>query len=462
RIADTTRFQQWKPRTQHFARFQYFVPIREIQLGVTSAWFDEMIVNRGFPRAPYYEVAFDDSYHTQRFDQSLSLDGKLGDNWRLNMVAAYNYFKRTSLSYRKDLTTLEQALIENPAEQDTAGFQLWMSRASFARPQALDWLSYELGYDINYETASGKRIANLQQEQADLAAFATAEIKPTHWLSIRPGIRYAYNTAYQAPLIPSLNLKLNWGDWTLRAAYACGFRAPSLKELYFYFVDINHNIVGNPDLEAEYSHNYTANLRFQKLSGSGHLWKAEGGYFYNDLENLITLAEVNSPQFSYVNIGRFKTTGVNLRLQWKWEAWQVQIGSAYVGRFNRLSEAETTLPSFTFYPEATANLQYRLPKAKTNFSLFYKYQGRLPGFRLDSDGEVVEQFIDAYSLLDATVNQPLANDRILLTLGAQNLLNVTNVNALLAGGAHSGSGSSVSVGTGRTLFARVRFQLNSK
>ncbi|MEL7532637.1 MAG: TonB-dependent receptor [Bacteroidota bacterium] len=462
RVADVSRFQQWKPRTQHFARAKYFVPIRKLKLGLTTAFFDEMIVNRGFPRAPYLETAFDDTYHTRRWDQSLSLNGKLSEDWGLQLVAAYNHFERTSNSYVKDLTTLEQSLIQNASEQDTAQFQLLMSRASFTRKNARSWLSYELGYDINYETAFGKRIENLTQVQADLALYSTAEIKPSHWLTVRPGLRYAYNTAYQAPLIPSLNMKINWGDWALRASYARGFRAPSLKELYFYFVDINHNIIGNPDLKAEYSHNYTANLRYQKLSARAHLWKTELGFFYNDMQNLITLAEVNSPVFSYVNIGSFKTTGLNLRLSWQYESWHVQIGGAYVGRYNRLQETETSLPTFSYYPEANGSLQYSLARTKTNFSLFYKFQGRLPGFRLNTDGSVGEQFIEAYSLLDFTMTQPLANDRIQLSLGAKNLLNITNINALLAGGAHSGNGSNVAVSTGRNIFARLSFQLDKK
>ncbi|MEM6346165.1 MAG: TonB-dependent receptor [Bacteroidota bacterium] len=462
RVADISRFQQWKPRTQHFARAQYYVPVRKLQLGLTASFFDEMIVNRGLPRAPYLESAFDDTYHTRRWDQTLSLNGKLSENWGLQLVAAYNNFERLSNTYVKDLTTLEQSLVQNAGEQDTALFQLLMSRASFTRKNALSWLSYELGYDINYETAFGKRIENLSQTQADLALFSTAEIKPFHWLTLRPGLRYAYNTAYQAPLVPSFNLKLNWGNWALRAAYARGFRAPSLKELYFYFVDINHNIVGNPDLKAEYAHNYTANLRYQKLTPSNQLWKSELGFFYNDLQNLITLAEVNSPVFSYVNIGSFKTTGVNLRLSWQYQDWQVQLGGAYIGRYNRLTETDTSLPTFSYYPEANASLQYTLPRARTNFSLFYKYQGRLPGFRLNPDGSVGEQFIEAYSLLDLTMTQPLANDRIQFSLGAKNLLNVTNVNALLAGGVHSGNGSNVAVSTGRNIFARLSFQLDTR
>ena len=62
--------------------------------------------------------------------------------------------------------------------------------------------------------------------------------KPIDKLILKPGVRYAYNTTYKTPVIPSLNLKWMLNDeHTIRASYARGFRAPSLKELYFLFVD---------------------------------------------------------------------------------------------------------------------------------------------------------------------------------------------------------------------------------
>ena len=61
------------------------------------------------------------------------------------------------------------------------------------------------------------------------------------------------------------------GKLIFRTSYGKGFRSPSLKELYFNFVDINHNIIGNTNLLAEYSNNFTANLQWKNDTKFGNI-----------------------------------------------------------------------------------------------------------------------------------------------------------------------------------------------
>jgi len=460
RLADTSRFQAWKPRTQLFSRLTLSRKIGKLDATYKGEVFDEVIINRGFPRAPYQEVAFDDRYHTRRFDNALTIRGQITEAHRINVITAYNDFTRWSNSYLKDLTTLEQTLVEVVGEQDTSSFGLLMSRGNLTSVREGARFNYELGYEINYETAQGQRIEDNLQSLGDYALFATAEWQPASWVVLRPGVRASYNTAYQAPIIPSLNVKANWGNLTARASYARGFRAPTLKELYFYFVDINHNIVGNPDLRAEYADNFSLNLRYKHLSDKGHLIQVEGNGFYNQLENLITLAQINSPEFTYINVAEFRSLGGQLKGSWKTENLNIKLGLSYTGRANQLDQFNE-VPVFSFYPEANGNLSYRLKASKTTLSLFYKYQGRLPGFFINEEGLPEERFIAAYHTADANISQPLWDQKVRLALGAKNLLNVTNVQALLAGGVHSAGGSSVPVAIGRTLFIKLDIALDT-
>jgi outer membrane receptor protein involved in Fe transport len=65
-------------------------------------------------------------------------------------------------------------------------------------------------------------------------------------------------------------------------------------------------------------------------------------------------------------------------------------------------------------------------------------------------------FIAPYSLLDATATMPFWAKRITLSTGAKNILNIQNVAAAQAGGAHSAGATALPMGMGRTYFVRLQ------
>src|SRR5690606_9732938 len=114
----------------------------------------------------------------------------------VKVIASYNDFERVKNTYFRDLTTLEAQLSANPDDQDTSRFSLWMSRGTFARAKVGAKLNYEVGYDINVETAHGRRIATGRQTIGDYAFFGSLEYAPVEKLTLRPGVRWGYNSAY--------------------------------------------------------------------------------------------------------------------------------------------------------------------------------------------------------------------------------------------------------------------------
>lgn len=455
--ADTTRVQQWKSKEQYQAGINYTYRYKKMQLGYSGAYFDEWVLNRGMPRAPYYETAFDDHYHTTRYDNSVSVNAALRKHWQVSSTNAYNYYKRVKNTFYKNLTNLDEVLTGTPSDQDTSVFTQLMSRTTFSHSSDSSNLNYELGYDINYESALGQRISNEVRYMGDFAVFATAEYKPWQKLVIKPGLRYSYNTSYTTPLTPSLNLKydLNTNN-SIRASYARGFRAPDLKELYFYFVDINHDIIGNTELKAEQSNNYS--ISYSNRKGFGNkMFRTEASVFYNDIFNLITLAQINGTQYSYVNIGHYRTMGLTANENFSIKNLRINIGAAYSGRYNELSETEK-VDKYSYSPELNASATYTFSKLKTSVSLFYKYTGRLPGYAL-TDNVVTQTFIGDYQLLDASATKAFWNERLSLTIGCKNIFNVTNISANYAAGVHSSSASSVALATGRNYFIKLTFKL---
>ncbi|MBK9274596.1 MAG: hypothetical protein IPM49_08670 [Flavobacteriales bacterium] len=75
-LADSTRHQQWKPREQYFARLNHRWRGTHWDLGYKGEAFQDRITNRGRPRAPYHETAFDEQYLTHRLDNAVFAEGR--------------------------------------------------------------------------------------------------------------------------------------------------------------------------------------------------------------------------------------------------------------------------------------------------------------------------------------------------------------------------------------------------
>lgn len=471
-VADSTRVQTWKPKEQYFTTFNYGYRLKDLQFNYTFDYFYENIHNKGRPDTSTTIYALDDYYKTRRINNAIAVDGKLFGNFRLNGVVSYNYFRRNKNTYRKDLTTLDQALVPETASddsQDTSVFHTIMSRATITNVKSNAAVNYEIGYDVKSEFTSGARILGKEQKMGDYALFGSMEWKPVKELVIRPGMRVAYNTAYSAPLVPSLNLKYtipvsaeNNSRITWRASYARGFRAPALKELYFDFVDINHNIHGNPDLKAEYSNNFILSVNYSQTKGEWAL-KSELQGYYNDIKDMISLIQIgaSSTSYAYFNIGRYKTLGLMAQQSFSYRHLKASVGGSYIGRYNELSQVSSTA-SFQYSPEIKANVYYEWHQQGVTFGVFYKYNGAIPSFVMGKNDEILKASTQAYSWADASVSKPFFHKMLDVSIGAKNLFNVTSIVGTSDAGVHNTGGSSaVSVGTGRSYFIKLGLHLNS-
>lgn len=455
-VADTNRFQQWKPREQYFARANYRWRDARWTLGWKGEGLHDRIIDRGMPRAPYYERAMDAVYITTRLDNALFVDGRSGAHGRLSALAAHNRYARARNTWLRDLTTLGEELSEAEGAQDTTRFSLTNVRATYSSANDSTRLQYELGLDANVEAGSGDRMDGLRTI-GDYAAFASAEWRPSESITVRPGARYAYNTRYSAPLIPSLSIRWQLAQrFTLRASYAEGFRAPSLKELHLYFVDVNHDITGNPDLKAERSSSASAGLSYRHAKEKV-VYTSELNVFWNDVRDLITLARIEGASFTYANIGRLRTTGGSVGAGWDNGHWMVSAGAALTLRQDALdgSEWASTL-------ELRGSVTRQWLKQGWSASLIWKHQGEQPTYSIDPDGTVRRGLVASFHLADATISKKLWSERLALSMGCKDLFDVRNLNATLSSGVHDAGTGTVPMTTGRTFFLRMELELKRK
>ncbi len=453
---DTMRFKEWKPKEQYFGMLQYGYSLRRLNLSLTGNAFYEKITDRGKPRPPYDISAFDDYYYSQRYSGAASLDGEILENHYLDQVFAYSYYSRIRNSYYKDLVTLENTMTANPGDQDTTRFSSYLVRGFVSRNKPEKIFNYQIGYDINIDYGEGGKMEAGSQMIGDYAIFSSFNFKPVEELALQAGIRWSYNTDYMAPVTPSFNLK--WSptkELTIRTSYARGFRAPSLKELYLDFVDLNHDIHGNPNLEAENSHNVSFSLGYDHKMNKHKLGIAPSFYF-NDVNNLIALAELGIWEYTYVNVENMMTMGSFLGLKYSYDDFNFLVNAGYS------SQKQDESGSFYYSPEVSAQAGYLIPKALITVSVFNKFNGKQTFFIFDEDSGIAGKELDSYNILDVSLNRQFWGKRISLTAGVKNILDVNNVGSTGGGGIHSGPGDFTSIAWGRSFFASLKFTFEKK
>lgn len=468
--ADTSRWKQWKPRIQYFGNLKYNFGIDKMRFGYSGSFFDEFMLNRGVPLKPYNINAFDDHYLTRRQTHSGSANVDLGKDYSLKFIVSYNDFQRIKNTYYRDLTDLSSTLTGNDGDQDTTKFSLITARGALIRA-AKDKINFETGYDLNIETSSGLRLRNKTQQISDYALFSSAEWTVFEHdteggkkssLVIRPGLRWSYNTSYQAPITPSINIKWDISpSWVARACYARGFRAPNLKELYFYFVDINHNIRGNEQLLAERSHSTNISLFGKKAFKDKIAARVEIVGFFNDVHNLITLAQTRAvengtPEFGYVNIGRVQTLGSRINGSLILQNLTIAPGANWLQRRSQFVKKGEIFAANNM--EYRLNVMYELKPYQLTINFLVKHTGRQQGFVADENNKVAITQISPYTMSDITMMKPFCKDHIKVNIGIKNLMNITNIQAQTVGGAHTEGGGSTAIATGRILFSSVMIQ----
>ena len=464
---DTSRKQQWKPKLQYDFDGSYLYRSEKTKLKIGGNYFYEEIWDKGNGLEVFnWDKTWDRYFYTSRWGLRAEINQQVSDRAMVNVLTAYSYYGRLKNTYLKDLTNLEQTLVQDASQQDTTRFDNIMLRADFNNYIISEVFKYQLGIDLNRESAYGKRIENNTQQIGDYAAFLSIIIAPLPQLSFQPGLRIIYNTNYKAPLVYSLNTKWNINELlAIRISMAKGFRAPSLKELYLDFVDINHNIYGNPDLKSETSTNVNLALNYNSQSSAAYNWGIEFGFFYNHIKNKIALVQVagnDEISYTYKNVDQYYTQGFDVLFNNRIYPWlKVTLGIGVTG-LKQYIEGASLNPDFVYTPDINTQINYwwRLPDL--NFLLFYKYNGLYPDLQIDDSGiDIVETA--AYNSLDINVNRWFWKRRINVQIGGKNLFDITNVNRTGgsgSGGVHEGGVGTTSVNWGRTFFFKLQFSFN--
>ena len=458
--ADTSRNQDWKPKEQYFGDIKYRLNLKNLLLGYQLSLFDETITDKGTPRiTPYAVYAFDSYYKTFRMVNQVNGAWLITPDRSLSGSVSRSDYRRIKNTYRKDLVALEEQLVPGMEEQDTTEFVTYSVRSTYNKFRTGDAWNYQGGIDLNHETAEGSRFTESKEAIGDYALFGSAEYSASSKFTIRPAMRMTYNTNFKAPVVPSLSVRYSpYEKLAIRFSYGKGFRAPGVKELYLYFVDINHNVQGNENLTPEYSDNFFLSAAQEYKAG-----KTSGivklSAFYNTIRDMITLAQPNqaSSLYTYVNIGTYSTHGGSVDNTLSWKSVSLTTGIAITGRYNLYADSGD-FKKYIYSPDAFISVENNFKKAGVWAGIYFKYIGELPGYRIESDNTITQFTNESYSFLDASVRKSFSKNMFFLTAGVKNILDVTSISAYSQGGAHTSGSPEMSVGTGRAVFLKLQYR----
>jgi len=419
-------------------------------------------------------VALDEEFFNDRFIHHLNLNGHLG---RVYFDVAASYQKQD-----KDIETYTYRIREdeklNRVKREYSSRKALFSRGTFSNIIQEGNFNLQLGYEINSIEGYGSPDSFNTSSQTDGSAknkldsydfFASSEISLTDKLSLRPGIRMSYSNLFSPKPYYSLSSKYRTHtNWQLRAVIGFGGRIPNYDELFTYFVDVNHNVQGNQNLDPENGYSLTASIKKNFLVNDDFVLKSSFSAQYLDIEDRISLIVVNEEplESKYHNIDRHRNIAINFKNQIQYKHIDFSLGASVFWTSRTLKRNGIEVEDdFLFSSNLNSSLGYHIPKWNSRIYLNYKLTGAQEQFALATDtsgeGYFKKGKVNAFDFLDASIRTTFLNETLETVIGVRNITDRRSRQGnITTGGAHTAGTTSTSLAYGRSYFLKLAYNLN--
>lgn len=408
-------------------------------------------------RVQFNPYANDQFYRTLRRDITTIYKHKVNKKFFVDLTSAYNFYDRS----RNEKRYYFESDSFDPLLQttDSTFFRTFFSRlnTSYLINEKFSLMS---GGTYSHESGGGDRIVSrLSQDTSkasfqELAIFSEAKYQIVERFQIALSGRWTYHSVYNNRFTPSLQGKLKISEkWSLKGGYAQGYRSPSLKELYLEFIDINHNIVGNPSLQPEVSHDFQSTLSFD----SDKAWEASLNAYYTSITNRINLTQTETLKFTYDNIDKYTVLGFQPSVAFKLGTLKVESSASYAFWSTNITDA--SLPRFGKVFDMNSTFSYTFAEVDLGVLLNHRYVGSEPIYVL-SEGSTIVSTVEPYSMMDLSFNRSFFKKRMDIVCGVRNMLDIRTLNVSngVSSGAHSSAGASA-ISQGRSFFVQLGIDL---
>lgn len=249
------------------------------------------------------------------------------------------------------------------------------------------------------------------------------------WI-VSAGVRTNFSKAFGFMWMPKIAAKYSLGEhWAFRANYSMGYRAPSIKELFFNWDHLGmFQIVGNEELKPEKNHYLSVGAEYSNRKFFINV-NAYANFFRNKIEGVWKVYDMQY-NFEYTNLNNQRLLGVETILKWHINDQFTLTGTYSYVNVSKLKgiQVNTSSPH-----AATASLDYLLNKK--NYQLKTILSASLMGEKnFDVQDRVWVQELNknhdayfrctlpTYVLCNLSFVQTLYN-KVKITIGVDNLLN---------------------------------------
>ncbi|MCA0960539.1 TonB-dependent receptor [Muricauda ruestringensis] len=477
-VNDSLRGMEWNPKEQLTAYGNFNTRIGKHNLFYKIQYYDESVpVYNSFVNGRVDSntgmvnpTALDENFDTQRTINNLNLTGPLKGPTIYNLSLSHQKQKRY---YKQFVYNILQQGIESIIADDLSqSSEIWYSKGFVSNlvPKS-SFFNLQLGYEFNHQTgfdaiATGEYSSDVVENTLEnYDFFGVADFNLTDKFSLFPGARFTNNSQFGNKLIWSLSSTYDISNtFKIKAVFGSAFRAPNFEELFFYFVDSNHNVQGNPDLDPEDGISLFLNIEEKfRLSETGMLKTALKSYYFDidgKIASVIDVDEQDRNLFTFDNVDRSRILGFSLENSLIMNRWQASLGMTYMGESTQIDASEDNNNDYLWSFNLQSSLGYTIPSINTTLSAQLKYTGRTQIVQSGTNGNVVGQ-TDDFTWMDASARTNITKN-LSLTLGARNLFDIVRVNATDSPSGTHGSGGTPSrlFGNGRSYYLKLLYNLN--
>ncbi len=444
-----------------FYKFEFFDKAIDVFYPTVHSTYNETLGT--------YKYSKDERYFTDRWYQHFNATGKIFNGLQFNLSTSYQVQKRAIETFNYNITyDFERDNVKKVDQSMHVLYTTGTFSDFFKNNQLLNLqIGYELvnskGFSIVDAELNSKKDVNKTINNYDF--FSIADISINNRFSIRPGLRYSFQSLFNNQYSYTLGGKyLFEKGYEMRAAVGKSYRTPNFQELYFRNIFDGHYFVGNENLIPETSSSFETSLK-KTTTFYTSLLSNQILFSINDIKNRITSAYVGdmgaTPMYQNINISKYRSINLSTTNQYKYKDFNLALNGSFVWVSQLIDNGSfKTSDAYLFTYSLGGNVSYFIPKWNTTLATYYKFTSEMPSWEVGSKQYVISK-LGSYSWLDASLRKGFWNHQFETTIGVRNILNVGDVNRsrINEGGGHSVA-SNILLAYGRSYFLKLTYNLN--